>query len=61
MYQDGILVGETTFEGDLYQSEDENMYIRVGSPYYEKNPKYFKGLFDSIGIFNKKLKDTEIK
>jgi hypothetical protein len=62
MYQDGNLVGETTFSGRAYPYDKvDNFYLGVGDPNREENNKYFKGLISSFSIFSKLLDEDEIK
>ena len=60
MYQDGMFVDSKKYTGELYHYDDENMFIGTGTPYYEENPKYFKGLFTTFAVFDRKLNDNEI-
>jgi hypothetical protein len=62
MYQDGIFVGESIYNGKLFDYEKiENFYLGVGDPERLDNPKYFKGTIDSFAVYSKILEENQIK
>jgi hypothetical protein len=62
MYQDGILVSNTTYTGKTYDySKVDYFYLGVGDPNKEENKKYFKGLISSFLVFSKVLNYEEIE
>jgi hypothetical protein len=62
MYQDGILVSNTTYTKGTYDYRKvDNFYLGVGDPNREENKKYFKGLISSFSVFSKILNEKEIE
>jgi len=61
MYQDGTLIGEKTYNEELYDYETvRKFYLGVGDYRRKETPKYFKGWISSFAIFNKELEQNEI-
>lgn len=62
MYQDGIIVGETTPIGrfNARYRKEANFYLGVGNPIREKIPNWFKGTIEYFGYYDGKLTDNEI-
>jgi hypothetical protein len=61
MYQDGVLIGVQKYIGYLYDYKNvEKIYLGVGDPNREEEPKFFKGLINSFAIFSTVLTEKEI-
>lgn len=61
VYQDGELIGVLEFSEKLYQYKKQPFfYIGAGNPNNEEDPKYFKGYFESLVVFDTLLEDNEI-
>lgn len=62
MFQDGIIVGEKTYTGNLYNYESvRKFYLGVGDVRRKDEPKYFRGLIDRFAVFNDELSEIEIQ
>lgn len=61
MYQDGVKIGETNFNGELRPYYDERyFYLGVGKPNRKGDERFFKGFITSFAIFETKLIADEI-
>lgn len=62
MYQDGELVLEKIITTKIRNyGEEKYYYLGVGDPNRDENKKYFAGVINNFTIFDKVLKDSEIK
>lgn len=61
MYQDGVLIGNKSFKKSLYNYRRQHKsYIGVGNPDRKGTEKFFRGLFNSLTIFESILSEDEI-
>jgi hypothetical protein len=61
VYQDGELIGKIESFEKLHQYKKQPFfYIGTSDPNNELNPKYFKGYFDSLAVYDTVLEDDEI-
>jgi predicted glycosyltransferase involved in capsule biosynthesis len=61
VYQDGELIGKIESFEKLHQYKKQPFfYIGTSDPNNELNPKYFKGYFDSLVVYETVLEDNEI-
>lgn len=61
MYQDGEIIGETTYIGDFNNYSDvRKFYLGVGDPNRIDNQKFFKGIINTFSVFKTTLSDSEI-
>lgn len=61
MFQDGILIGEKTYEKELYNyTASPKCYLGCDNPRSLDEIKYYGGLITSFASFNKCLSDEEI-
>jgi len=61
MYQDGILSGEIPYTEKIFSKNIDNfMYFGVEDPNTLKDKKHYRGLINSIAIFDKILLEREI-
>jgi hypothetical protein len=61
VYQDGELIGKIESFEKLHQYKRQPFfYIGTSDPNNELNPKYFKGYFDSLAVYDTVLEDDEI-
>jgi hypothetical protein len=62
VYQDGILLDETSKINKFYKKYtiEKYFYLGVGSPDRDVIPNFFKGFIDSFAYFDVILSDTEI-
>jgi hypothetical protein len=62
MFQDGELVGETTYENNLYDySTQRNFYLGCKSFRKGDDSGFFMGTINSFAVYNEILTDEEIK
>jgi len=60
-YKNGIIIGTERLKSKIFDySKSDKLYLGVSDPKRKDQNKYFKGLIDSIAIFNKKLEPAEI-
>lgn len=61
VYQDGELIGKIESFEKLHQYKKQPFfYIGTSDPNNELNPKYFKGYFDYLAVYETVLEDDEI-
>lgn len=61
VYQDGIYIGEVSYEGKLHNyTKEPYFYLGVGQPAREEGEKYFRGHIDILAVYNDVLTDEEI-
>jgi hypothetical protein len=61
-YQDGEIIGTKTYENELYNySEEKYFYLGCNNPRSREGRNYFGGSIGSFAVFDKILKEKEIK
>jgi hypothetical protein len=61
MFQDGILIGHKKTNKDFYNYRRQSKsYIGVGNPNRQGTEKWYRGLFNTLTIFDNILSETEI-
>jgi hypothetical protein len=61
MFQDGILIGHKKTNKDFYNYRRQSKsYIGVGNPNRQGTEKWYRGLFNTLTIFDTILSETEI-
>lgn len=62
VFQDGILIGDTTFDKPLLSYSDKRFfYLGVGEPNRKGDERFFKGYITKFAVFDNVLNDSDIK
>lgn len=60
VYQDGQIIGDSTFERLHNYTKEKNFYLGCVNPEREGKENYFRGIIDSFAVFNDVLTEPEV-